>query len=101
MAFAYAFWGFAALSAAGLVVDVRALRQGRSRALAIAAIVLKSVVAAAGLAWTLYFPVLGLPAGDWADLALFAAILVLGTPLLGIALVCDAVLLTQGRRGTR
>lgn len=98
MGFVYLFWGMVALSAAGVIADVLALRRHTGRRLALVALVLKTAVLIAALAWAVYFRVLGLTAGDWGDLTLFATIIVAGAVLLTAAVVCDIAVLVALRR---
>lgn len=95
MAFTYAFWVLAVVAAAGLVIDVAALRRRASVGIVWSALGLKGVVAASFLAWWI-----ALRAGlfqDWADLAVFAGLLVISVPVLLIAVVCDVVALKSLR----
>ncbi len=96
MAWVYAFWALAALALAGVVADIASLVRGRSRGLAITSLVLKGLTAAAFAAWFIaerqdVFKRLG----EWSDLTTLALVILFGCGALGVALVCDFVVLVR------
>lgn len=96
MAFVYVLWALAAVAVTGLFADVLALRRRTARQFAWSAIGLKSVVLVLFAGWWIALR-LGL-FQDWGDLATMAGIIVVSVPLLGIAIVCDGVILVSLRR---